>query len=135
PPYTYLIVLPMEPQDNTWRVNYALDRNRKTRYTKIVEKRAAKAWRQTHKELARWYVQKRWLLKRAAGSFELAEWQLLKQWCDFKCLGCNKVEPVVRLTADHIVPVSKGGANHIDNIQPLCVVCNSTKRAKTMFAV
>jgi 5-methylcytosine-specific restriction endonuclease McrA len=44
-------------------------------------------------------------------------------------LCCDKKR---KLTADHIVPVSKGGTSNISNIQPLCGPCNSSKGAKTV---
>jgi 5-methylcytosine-specific restriction endonuclease McrA len=31
------------------------------------------------------------------------------------------------LNIDHIYPKSKGGANHIDNYQIMCLICNSKK--------
>ena len=31
------------------------------------------------------------------------------------------------MTIDHIVPRSKGGADHLDNLQLLCGACNSMK--------
>ena len=45
------------------------------------------------------------------------------------CLRCHKKK---KLTTDHIIPVSKGGANDISNIQPLCKSCNSIKHDKTV---
>lgn len=30
-------------------------------------------------------------------------------------------------TIDHIVPSSKGGTNHLDNLQPMCCLCNWNK--------
>jgi len=43
------------------------------------------------------------------------------------CLFCNSKE---RLTIDHIIPVSKGGDDNEENLQCLCLKCNSKKRDK-----
>ena len=64
----------------------------------------------------------------AGGSFSAAEWKALCKKCKHLCLCCGKRK---KLTADHVVPVSKGGTSNIDNIQPLCGPCNSSKRDKT----
>lgn len=47
---------------------------------------------------------------------------------DGKCF-CG-VEFVSRFTVDHIVPLSKGGANVANNIQILCLACNTDKGRK-----
>ncbi len=39
----------------------------------------------------------------------------------------------IMLTIDHIVPRSKGGANHIDNYQPMCEPCNCKKADKVVL--
>ena len=43
------------------------------------------------------------------------------------CAGCRVMFPFRNTTVDHIVPQSRGGSDHIDNLQLLCGACNSTK--------
>ncbi len=68
--------------------------------------------------------------KNAEGSCTFGEWELLKKQYGFKCPSCGKYEPEIKLTIDHIIPLSKGGSNYIENIQPLCGNCNSKKNTK-----
>lgn len=58
------------------------------------------------------------------------EWQKLKVFYSFTCLSCGKHEPEIKLTRDHVIPLTQGGTDSIDNIQPLCARCNSKKSYK-----
>ena len=66
----------------------------------------------------------------ANGSHTLAEWETLKAQYNWTCPACKKKESETTLSEDHIVPLSKGGSNNIENIQPLCRSCNSKKHTK-----
>lgn len=66
----------------------------------------------------------------AEGSHTEEEWQELKAFYNFKCLRCGKQEPEIKLTRDHVIPLTKGGSDAIVNIQPLCARCNSKKNHK-----
>ena len=63
--------------------------------------------------------------KGADGSHTDAEWQMYLAMAEHKCLACGSDG---LLTKDHILPLTKGGTDHIHNIQPLCQSCNSRKR-------
>ena len=64
------------------------------------------------------------------GKFSVKEWEILKKQYNDTCPCCKKSEPEIKLTIDHIIPISKGGLNEINNIQPLCSQCNFVKNNK-----
>ena len=66
------------------------------------------------------------------GSHTLGEWENLKAQYNWTCPRCKKSEPEIKLTQDHIVPISKGGSDNIENIQPLCLRCNISKGTKLL---
>ena len=43
------------------------------------------------------------------------------------CAGCGIMFPFRNLTIDHIIPQSRGGTDHLENLQLLCGACNSLK--------
>lgn len=65
------------------------------------------------------------------GTFSVAEWKAIKEKYKYFCPACGLKEPEIKLTVDHIIPLSRGGENTIDNIQPLCKTCNGRKHIKT----
>jgi 5-methylcytosine-specific restriction endonuclease McrA len=76
-------------------------------------------------------------LLQAEGEYTVQEWlellaqspacpQCGRQWADI-ALPKGRKTPI---TVDHVQPISKGGRNSIENLQPLCYSCNSRKGAK-----
>jgi hypothetical protein len=45
----------------------------------------------------------------------------------YECARCGSIEDI---TLDHIIPLSKGGSDELDNLQLLCRPCNSRKGNK-----
>src|SRR3990167_4389735 len=89
--------------------------------------------RSSTKEYKRFYSRRnKYLRKSAEGIHTLEEWENLKRLYGYMCLCCKRVEPEIKLTEDHIIPLSRGGSNFIENIQPLCHSCNSRKSIKTI---
>ena len=48
------------------------------------------------------------------------------------CKGCGEHYPPKLMEVDHIEPQSKGGSDHIDNLQLLCCHCNRSKGGRNM---
>jgi hypothetical protein len=59
------------------------------------------------------------------GTISKEEWFAIIESQDHKCLTCGKIP--LKLTMDHIIPISKGGTNMKDNVQALCYPCNYEK--------
>lgn len=47
---------------------------------------------------------------------------------NYQCQSCGKTKLETQLTIDHIIPLAKGGANDISNLQTLCYTCNQQKK-------
>lgn len=76
-------------------------------------------------------------LNAAEGEYSLAEWQALVALFDH-CPMCLREWSTIPpspgggaiITVDHIIAISRGGSNRIENLQPLCYSCNSRKGAR-----
>ena len=123
----------------------------RNRYQKNREKilKQKKDWREKNKEKVKFW-RKRYLLnhpeykqwkkrkrrareKNAEGNFTYKDWLKKKEEFNFQCAFCKESEPKIKLTIDHIIPLSKNGTNYISNIQPLCFTCNIKKNNKILL--
>lgn len=74
------------------------------------------------------YRRRSWI-EQSQTSHTQQEWDALCAHYEQRCLRCGQVKP---LTEDHVTPLSRGGSNAIENIQPLCLDCNRWKRDQTI---
>ena len=90
----------------------------------------ARAWRSAHAVERRAHGHAhRARVRGNGGSYTAAEWNLLLAQYDYCCAYCGKGDSA--LEAEHRTPLSRGGANDIENILPACGPCNRSKHTKT----
>lgn len=65
------------------------------------------------------------------GTWSYKEFAKLCVASDNHCYYCHK--QCGKLTADHMIPIARKGPNTIDNIVPVCLSCNCSKRHKTLL--
>lgn len=56
------------------------------------------------------------------------QWEGLLKKFNYACVNCGSTK---HICIDHIIPLSRGGSNTINNVQPLCRSCNSRKSNAT----
>ena len=117
-----------------WRINNLEKSNECSKNWRInnPEKMNAngRKWRKENYE--KWsLINRRNQYKRrlAIGRFTNEEWLRILKKHDNSCAQCGTKE---KITIDHIIPISKGGANWANNLQPLCLHCNVKKYNKVI---
>lgn len=84
-------------------------------------------WKRNHPEkISQYNRNRRASRKGSEGNISADEWNNVVSRYGNKCLCCGATN--IKLTLDHVIPLSTGGTHTIDNVQPLCTSCNSRKR-------
>lgn len=53
---------------------------------------------------------------------------------NYRCVECGNTNKEMALEPDHIIPVSQGGTDELDNLQTLCFICNRAKACRLFEA-
>jgi len=120
-----LYALKNKAKVSEYKINWA--RNDRELYPIKYQERGKK-YRIEHIELRRRELRDyRARIKINGGCHTEKDWELL-----LKNLGkmCAKCGSLTNIEKDHIKPLSIGGRNSIDNLQPLCRSCNAKKYNK-----
>ena len=64
----------------------------------------------------------------AEGVVTAEDWLEILEQHNHRCYYCHK--RTLRMTLDHVIPLSKGGRNSPENVVPACHRCNCKKRDK-----
>lgn len=85
--------------------------------------------------LPEWWYERKSQNARDRRGFTREEREAVWDMTGGRCFYCGvQTNPFRDFSIDHVVPVSKGGANLQDNLIPCCTTCNSSKRDSDLEA-
>lgn len=70
--------------------------------------------------------------KECVGHYTAAQFRAKLKKMKFRCAYCKIEITQQTASADHIIPLAKGGTNWIRNIAPACLPCNTRKSTLTV---
>lgn len=112
------------------------DRDREKRREHGIRNRESftvyhRKWRaETGRGKIHWHTRRQREKNASGNGVSVEQWAQLCTKYGNKCLCCGRID--IKLTLDHVIPLSKNGVHDISNIQPLCFHCNSVKGIKTI---
>lgn len=100
-------------------------------------------WKKKHPENLRILSKRRRAKKKGAEGFHTEqEWKQKKKEYNYRCAYCGVHESIFKnkykdkrwwkLTEDHVIALTKGGSDYIQNIVPSCITCNLYKYNKML---
>ncbi len=110
-------------RDKAYRASMGDELRAYQRKWRVEHPETTRAWRAANPEKAR--AQK--LRRRAVGHIGSADVKAVLEASDHVCAYCLRPGK----TIDHVLPVSRGGTNHLANLVVACGSCNSAKRDTT----
>jgi len=97
-----------------------------------VHTAANKRYQENHPEVHRAAVRRRRARElNAEGEYTTEEFTALCEYMGWQCTYCGYKLTPETAHADHMIPLSRGGSDYLDNITPACKSCNSKKHDKT----
>ena len=93
------------------------------RYCRTCQVKRAKKYSQLKKNAKGYHTKKEWEQKKT--EYKACP-ECKRSWKEIR-ENPSKGKAKFTITVDHIIPLSKGGTDDIDNIQPLCYQCNIKK--------
>lgn len=90
-----------------------------------------RAYVAAHPEKARVWCRRRRANKQAAGGggISIADEQFIKSYTNGTCSYCGKK---AKIEIDHVVAITKGGRDELDNAAPVCPTCNKKKGNRSL---
>ena len=115
-----------QARDAYWR-NWESKKEQREQ-NKEQRKESARRSRRANLEKDAAKSRRRYARKRGAtGSHTLEAFLIVCDVWEWRCVYCGTPLNKKSVTEDHVIPISKGGTDFIDNIVPACASCNSRK--------